>query len=117
MSVETTAQERCPEAGRRLADRFASRMVWKYGHGQIQHGGNLARKPVLGEAMSEVVDLAVYMETIFDQAGLAIDLLNKAVKEHDWVSVIRARNVLTHGNQDGAREEERELGVAWEWSL
>lgn len=116
MSVETTAQERVGEHGRALAERFAARMMWKYGQGQMAHGGNLARKPVLGEAMSEVVDLAVYMETIFEQAATALHLLNVGIKGHDWVSVLKARNVLTHGNPDGTREEEKELGVVWEWS-
>lgn len=91
-------------------------MMWKYDQGQRAHGGNLSRKAVLGEAMSEVVDLAVYLETIFDQAALLEKLLSKGIREHDWVSVIKARNVLTHGNPEGVREEEKQGGVVWEWS-
>ncbi|HLI31099.1 MAG TPA: hypothetical protein VKV79_08390 [Terriglobia bacterium] len=57
----------CEEHLRRIKRGIAARIDRKYRAGQHEHGGNLWEKSSLAlieEALDEVIDLAVYLETL-----------------------------------------------------
>lgn len=61
---------RCEEHLRRVKRRVAGRMDRKYRAGQREHGGKLSEKPaaaLIEEALNEVIDLAVYLETLWEK--------------------------------------------------
>jgi hypothetical protein len=49
----------------------------KYKTGQAEHGGDLWRKPLIGELDQEITDLVIYAATIKDQLGNIRDLLTE----------------------------------------
>jgi hypothetical protein len=69
-------------------------MRTKYVAGQQEHGGELWRKPILGELLEETIDLAVYAETLSDQMQAGLSLLRHAIQERDWALVTVALETL-----------------------
>lgn len=56
----------------------------KYRAGQIQHGGNIWEKQgMIGNAIEEVLDLAVYLYTLRDQIGKVKEKFDAAYPELD----------------------------------
>lgn len=56
----------------------------KYAAGQIEHGGKLWEKPLLGEINAEVTDLVVYVRTFLDRQLPAIrSMIERARTEPD----------------------------------
>lgn len=101
-------QEHLSEADRAIAqaDRIASAAARairvKYIDGQIEHGGDLFRKPVLREALAEVTDLFSYLHVLEHQHAAALALLDQALDCANLPPEIRAaRNLLRHGNVEG----------------
>ena len=79
----------------------------KYAAGQLEHGGDLNRKPVLEHLAEEATDMLIYTIVFSDQIQQAIKCL-EAAKETDrgWRLVESALNILKHGNPEGEAEEE-----------
>jgi hypothetical protein len=83
-------------------------MIKKHALGQRAHGGDISRKVLLPHMMEEVVDMAIYMETIMDQMDLLEDHLVIALDDRDWSLVEKACNILAVGNMEGVDEVELE---------
>ena len=92
-----------------VTSRFGNRMRTKYRNGQRQHGGNLSRKQVFPHLLEELVDAAVYAETLDDHLSTAIIALDHALRLKNWAIVEQVKNLLTIGNLEGTEEEELEV--------
>jgi hypothetical protein len=87
-----------------IADAAAAKIRVKFVAGQVEHGGNLFRKPVLHEAIAEAVDMFTYLHVLADQAGHALRLLDEYAERCTLPPEIAgARNLLRYGNVEGER--------------
>ncbi len=77
--------------------------ISKWEKGQKEHGGTLARKPVMHEAIAEVLDLVSYLFVLRRQVSLAKARLADALANNDMASVESAFNLLHFGNEEGER--------------
>jgi len=98
----------CAAHREQLVEQFAAAFRAKYDAGQREHGGRVWRKPnMLREGTHEILDLWVYLKTEEAQKCLVRRLLADAMASNDWGAVAEAYNVLTAGNPEGEREEDR----------
>jgi hypothetical protein len=79
-----------------------SRGLAKWRKGQLEHGGDLTRKPVLEEAIAEAVDQMAYLLVLKRQVTFARLLLADALATGSRDSVQQAANLLEFGNPEGA---------------
>ena len=94
-------------SGAVLISRQAQQLIHdKYLRGQREHGGDLFRKPVLGEAIEEMVDGLTYLLVEQRQKGRATLLLAEVLQgerlppaQHD--RILAAFNPRTFGNAEG----------------
>lgn len=105
MTVEQhAASELAVRQADQIADAAAAQIRVKFIAGQIEHGGDLYRKPVLHEAIAEAVDMFTYLHVLATQAGHALRLLdNYADRCSLPPEVAAARNLLRFGNVEGER--------------
>ena len=89
-------------------NELRARGIEKWNRGQLEHGGNLMRKPVLAEALSEMIDGAAYLLVLEKQharALLNLDML-LGLNEEDISAEARrivqnAAYLLRFGNEQG----------------
>lgn len=99
--------QRTPESHvAEIAAVFDSDVTKKYQAGQVEHGGRLWEKPVLGFMAEEVIDQWTYFHTANEQAQLVTALLREAFEEGDWSKVKQALNVMETGNVAGKQLED-----------
>lgn len=89
-------------------NELRARGIEKWEKGQKEHGGNLLRKPVLAEALSEMLDGAAYLLVLEKQharALLNLDMLlglsNEDISSDARRIVQNAANLLRFGNEQG----------------
>lgn len=89
-----------------ISETLTSEIKKKYMAGQEEHGGKLWRKPVLGFAWEEVLDLPVYLHVLKQQHDeMKAIALAGAQGENSQAACAEIYNILTIGNAEGAREE------------
>lgn len=86
-----------------LVNTIAEELDAKYEAGMAEHGGHLWRKPLLGHAIDEVLDLAAYLYTLRDQMEEVFVRLSGPYTEQKWRE---ARNIMQYGNPEGVEEPE-----------
>jgi hypothetical protein len=74
--------------------------VAKWNRGQVEHGGDLTRKPVLDEAVNEALDQVSYLLVLRRQVVMAKLLLSDALSTGDMGSVRSALHLLQFGNAE-----------------
>ena len=75
--------------------------IKKWNAGQLEHGGDLTRKPVLKEAVDEALDLISYLFVLRNQVELAKLHLAEALATGSKEAIEAALNILNTGNADG----------------
>jgi len=88
---------------------FGKEIAKKYRAGQLEHGGDVTRKPCLRHLQEEVSDMAVYLAVVQEQWARVDKLLEIAQTcsvEDRYKYITKARNIISHGNSDGITEEE-----------
>lgn len=82
-------------------------LLAKYAKGQLEHGGRLWEKPVLGFMFEEIVDLVVYYSVLKEQHAEAVRRLEQAMAYgpgqpgHALECTREAYWILTRGNAAG----------------
>ena len=98
---------------RQISDWISDEVYDKYHRGQREHGGNLARKNVLGHLTEEVVDTIVYLAVLHEQIGAIQEICMWALdEEHDGDGIVQGGalnailNITMCGNEEGDIEKE-----------
>ena len=77
----------------------------KWQRGQLEHGGDLYRKPTLDEAIDEAIDLIPYLLVHRSHVRIAILHLKaidlRALPPEAGDAILAAVNLLEHGNVEG----------------
>jgi hypothetical protein len=73
----------------------------KYDKGQIEHGGHLWEKPVMGELVNEALDFLSYVFTMRYQLEQVKELLAQAASGKNPQAAQQALNILNSGNIAG----------------
>lgn len=85
-----------------IAEAIKKETVEKIAVGVMEHGGCIWEKPaMLDHAVSESIDLGVYLRVARNQHALAKQLLSRAIGSQDWTMATQAFNVLALGNPEG----------------
>ncbi len=90
-----------------ILDKFGREFEDKYSDGQIRHAGRLWRKSTFPMLKEEAIDFISYLYTLEDHLLDVKVLLSDAIKHSDWALVGDAFNILTEGNPEGRKEEDR----------
>ncbi len=82
----------------------------KYLKGASDRGGKLWRKNTLPMVEEELLDILSYYWTHKAHVQEAVGLLMKAMTQQNWELVVKAKNILVKGNEEGDEEVELERG-------
>ena len=107
--------------GLEIGSDFSRSYIEKYAKGQAEHGGKFWRKPTLSYMKEEILDMWAYfhvhqehIEEIIKIAEASIaesfkdpELLIPSGGNNQVEALIKIRNILKFGNEDGIVEEEK----------
>lgn len=91
---------------RQIADWVGDELYKKYVAGQEEHGGNVARKNVLGHLTEELLDALVYLAVLQEQMAMIRLIAESATQPTEALDAIIS--ICAFGNEYKEREVEKE---------
>lgn len=98
------------EHANQISEWIGKETMEKYMRGQREHGGNLAKKNVLGHLTEELVDAIVYMAVLDEQMATIRWIANEGYlnthEDNSEDAFLAIYRICEYGNEKGEFQEE-----------